>query len=263
MQDSRTSQIPLPPEQPVQPRLVPQQALRNSMAPPSPNPAIATASISPEPAPASNPVNYPQPQTSPSSPPPGTQNPASYSQPTQNTAPISPTGEYLPNISKPLIEELVYEWQAPNRPFKERTKQFYTTIITIAALISLIFALIGQAPMIAVIAAIVFLFYVLSTIPPTKVLTQLTTYGIRQEEQLYYWEELGRFWLDEIHDQPAIHIEVSRFPTRLTLLVGKGDLSILVDILSEVLIMQKPAPTLYEKIGAWLQEKIPLDIDKD
>lgn len=170
--------------------------------------------------------------------------------------------EYFPGTVKPQVEELVYEWQAPSRPFKQRSKQFYTTVITISTLISLILFLSGQILPIAVIVAVVFLFYVLSTIEPGNVITQLTTYGIRHEEQLYFWEELGRFWLDETYGQRMIHIEVARFPNRLTLLVGQGDEAQLIDMLSEVLIFEKPAPTTYEKIAQWLEKQIPLEVEK-
>lgn len=169
---------------------------------------------------------------------------------------------YFPNIARPTAEELVYEWQAPSRPFKERSRKFYTTVIIISILISLILFFAGQFLPIAVIVAVVFLFYVLSTIPPTTVVTQFTTFGIRFEEQLYYWEELGRFWFDEAHGQRMVHLEVARFPNRLTLMIGQADELLIEEMLGEILLQQKPLPTTYEKAAAWLAEKLPLEVDK-
>lgn len=171
--------------------------------------------------------------------------------------------EYFPGIIKPDPEQVVYSWEAPSRPFKEKSKQFYTTVITIATLVSLILFFSGQILPIAVIVAVVFLFYVMSTIPPTTVMTQLTNYGIRYEEQLYFWGELGNFWLDEAYDQRMIHIEITRFPNRLTLMIGDGNERLIVEMLSEVLPFNKPAPTTYEKVAEWLAKKIPLELDKE
>lgn len=188
----------------------------------------------------------------------------------QNQASSMPQGgyqqpqmtEYFPGVPKPDPEQVVYAWEAPSRPFQEKSRQFYTTVITIATLISLILFFAGQILPIAVIVAVVFLFYVMSTIPPTQVLTRFTNYGIRYEEQLYFWEELGNFWTDETHGQRMIHVEIGRFPNRLTLMIGQGDEDLIVDMLSEVLPFQKPVPTTYERAAEWLAKKIPLELDK-
>ena len=105
--------------------------------------------------------------------------------------------DYIQDIAKPRSEDMVLEWKAPSRPFKKRNRQYHTTVITIALLLSLILFFAGQILTIAVVFAVAFLVYVMSTIPPHAVKNKLTTYGIRIEDNLYYWEELGRFWFDE------------------------------------------------------------------
>jgi hypothetical protein len=40
--------------------------------------------------------------------------------------------------------------------------------------------------------------------------------------------------------------------------VNKDDMQL---VLSEVLLNQQPPPTAYEKAAAWLQEKLPIDIE--
>ncbi|MCA9368984.1 hypothetical protein KC721_01690 [Candidatus Woesebacteria bacterium] len=169
--------------------------------------------------------------------------------------------DFFPGFARPMPEELVYEWVAPSRPFKKRSKRHYTTVVTIALLIALIFFFIRQFMPVAVIGALVFLYYVMTHVQPEDVHTQITTYGIRYENQLYYWEEMGRFWFDEQHGQTMLKIEVSRFPDRLTLLLKDADQTLLIEILSQVLLFEKPPLTTYEKVAGWLSEKIPLDID--
>src|SRR5688572_8191789 len=57
----------------------------------------------------------------------------------------------------PQQEEIVLEWDAPNRPFKKRNRQYYTTVAIIVFLISLILFFAGQFLPIAVVIAVAFL----------------------------------------------------------------------------------------------------------
>ncbi len=167
-----------------------------------------------------------------------------------------------PGMYKPLPEEKILVWQAASRPFKKRNKKYFSTIAIIALLISLILGFAGQLVAITVVISVAFLAYVLSVIPPQDITYQITTYGIRVENNLYYWEELGRYWFTEKYDQEILNIETLRFPGRITLLLGDQNQQLIDRILSEVLLNQKPEPTLYEKTSLWLQEKIPLDLEE-
>jgi hypothetical protein len=160
-----------------------------------------------------------------------------------------------------LPEQIIVEWHAPNRPFKKRNRQYYTTIAIIVFLICLILFFAGQFLPIAVVVAVGFLAYVLSAIPPEVVTNKLTTYGIRSAENLYYWTELGRFWFTERYGYTLVHVEVARFPHHLTLLLGDHTEEEMTELLSEVLLKEKPLPTTFDKAATWLQEKIPLDTE--
>lgn len=168
-------------------------------------------------------------------------------------------GTHFPGVSKPLPELTVIEWEAPSRPFKARSRQFFSSILIIGLLISLILFFAGQVLPIAVVVAIIFLVYVMSVVPPGMVKHALTTSGIRIENKLYYWEEMGTFWYTQKYGQKLLHIEIARFPTRLVMLLGEVTEEEMTRILSEVLIQHQPEPTFYEKATEWLQEKIPLE----
>lgn len=159
----------------------------------------------------------------------------------------------------PQREEVLAEWEAPSRPFKKRNRQYYTTIAAIVFLISLILLFAGQFLPVAVVIAVGFLAYVLSSVPPQLVNNKITTHGIRTEDQLYYWEELGRFWFDQRFGQEFVNVEVARFPNQVTLLLGAQDKNELEKLLGQVLLQERPKLTSYDKAAKWLQEKIPLD----
>ncbi len=170
--------------------------------------------------------------------------------------------QVAPWMYKPLPEEDILAWTAPSRPFKKRNKKYFSTVATIALLISLILGFAGQFAAITVVIAVAFLAYVLSVVPPQNVNYKITTWGVRVENNLNYWEELGRFWFTQKYEDTLLNIESARFPNRVTMLIGDQDQEVITAILSEVLLNQKPEPTLYEKAASWLQEKIPLEIEE-
>jgi len=196
----------------------------------------------------------------------GTQPPPTEAAASQRTPFPTPPGiemsEVFPGVVKPISETLVYQWESMSRPFKTRKKQFYTTTTTIVILLALILFFAGQVLTVAVVLSLAFMAYVFSVIPPTTILQQITTYGIRIGKELYLWQELGRFWFDKKHGQTLLIVEVARFPNRLTMvLVDKAQKEELKVILSEVLLHQRPDLTRVEKASKWLEKKFPLEIE--
>ncbi|MBT4124366.1 MAG: hypothetical protein HN981_00085 [Candidatus Pacebacteria bacterium] len=164
-----------------------------------------------------------------------------------------------PGMYKPVPETLLLEWMAISRPFRKRNKQFFTTVLVIALLLSLILFFSGQYLPIAMVFSVVFLNYVLAVVPPTEIKHSVTTFGMNVEGNLYYWQELGRFWFDKKYGSLTLHVETARFPGRLTLVLPKEKKKEVSDILSEVLLQQKPPLSTFEKIAKWMQEKFPLE----
>lgn len=164
-----------------------------------------------------------------------------------------------PGLYKPVPEIVIFEWEAPSRPFKKRNRQFFVTVMTIALLVSLILFFSRQFLPIAVVIAVLFLLYVLQAVPPHQVKHKISTFGITIEGTLYYWEELGRFWFEKKYDQLLLKIETIRFPGRITLVVPEEHRSVTAEILAEVLLEQKPELTSFEKAANWLQDRVPLE----
>ncbi len=167
-----------------------------------------------------------------------------------------------PGFYRPIPEETLVEWDAPARPFKKRNRQFFSTIIIIAILISLILFFAGQVLPVAVVISIVFLVYVTAVIPPQNLHYKLTNYGIYIEKEAFSWLSMGRFWFDDKSGQRVLEIELYKFPGRLTFVLVDGQTpreKDLAEVLSEVLLQEKPEPTTYEKVADWLKDKVPLE----
>ncbi|NQU83513.1 MAG: hypothetical protein HQ536_02270, partial [Parcubacteria group bacterium] len=95
-------------------------------------------------------------------------------------------------------------WKAPCRPFKKRDREFWTTVLTIIFLISLILLFVKEWFLIATIFSLTFVYYVLSTVPPEEVEYSLTNRGVRFIENEYPWENFYRFWISKKYDQQLL-----------------------------------------------------------
>jgi len=157
-------------------------------------------------------------------------------------------------------EEILLRWTAASRPYKKRDREFYTTIAIIVFLLSTIAFFIGQSMLIAVIVSFAFVAYVLAAVPPEKVEHTITTYGIRTENKLYVWGELGRFWFSETLGQKVLHVEYfNRFLSRISLVLGEVKEEQIKQVLLQYVPHETPLPSFVEKAADWLQKKIPLE----
>ena len=178
------------------------------------------------------------------------------------TPPGIEMSEIFPGVVKPIAERTIYQWQSPARVFKKRNSKYLTNLTTIVLLLSLILFFSGQVLTVAVVLSVAFMAYVMTSIPPHKITQKITTYGIRQEAKIYYWEELGRFWFETKHGQIVMKVEVGRFPNQLILVVNNEDEKKLIrQYLADVLLEQKPEPTTTDKVADWLTKKFPIDLE--
>ena len=167
-----------------------------------------------------------------------------------------------PGYYRPVPEEILVTWKAPARPFKKRNKKFFRTVFTIALLVALILFFAGQILPVALVISVVFLVYVMAMIPPQDVSVKLTNYGFYIDKEAFAWYEMGRFWFEQKQGLDVLMIELNRFPNRLSLVLVDGltpRKEDLAEVLSEVLLREKPKPSAFEKVSHFLSEKIPLD----
>lgn len=152
------------------------------------------------------------------------------------------------------------EWKAPSRVFKKRDKEYFTTIASIAVLLAIILIFFKEWLLIMVIVALVFVSYVMATVPPEEVEHKITNQGVTTGGKSYKWEDLARFWLGEKHNQKILFVETQiKFPRRLILLLGVTNEAEVKKTLSEYLPYEEPEKTWMDKAGDWLTKNIPLE----
>lgn len=166
----------------------------------------------------------------------------------------------------PQPEYLLLEWIADSRVVIRRSREFYSSASVIVLLFSLILLSFNQITLIVVMLAILFITYVLSTVKAEDVVHQITTYGIRYQGRLYYWGQMGRFWVQMNHGVPEVHVEAPVFvANRMILLAANArspeavSVDDIVDALGRYLPYEEPLPTQVDKWVKWLSEKFPLE----
>jgi len=161
---------------------------------------------------------------------------------------------------KPVKMQSLLKWTAPERPFKKRDKEFFTTVAAIAVLLAIIFLFIKEWMAIGVIASLVFVGYVLATVEPEKTEHEITTRGVVTGGRLYKWEELRGFWFSEKWKSQLLNIDTNiRFPGRLMMLLSTAKQTEIKKILEKYVQFEEPEETFMDRSAKWLQEKVPLE----
>jgi len=156
--------------------------------------------------------------------------------------------------------QTLLSWEAPERVFKKKNKEFWTTILSVALLVSIILFFAKEYFLIAAIFALIFLFYVLSTNPPQIMKYKITNQGVFWGKAKYEWGSLWRFWFQEKEGQTILNIDTRlAFPKRLILLLGNQNKKEIRQILEDFIPYEKVGPDFIEKSTRWLAKTFPFE----
>lgn len=159
-----------------------------------------------------------------------------------------------------VAANVLTEWTSPARPYKHRTREFYTTILSIAFLLGVILLLLKEFLLIGVIMAFAFLSYVLATHQPENVTHQISEAGITTDHKLYKWDELTQFWFKKQWDQEVLYCKtVKPLPGVILLVILPDQKNKLVSLLADHLPQETPTDSFVDKASRWLGQKIPLE----
>lgn len=175
-------------------------------------------------------------------------------------------GQPSPVYYQPAPEQLLLQWQADSRVSIRRSREYYSSLAVIVLLISLILFFAGQILLIFVLLSFLFISYVLATVKAEQVKIQVTSYGIRYNGKLYYWYQLGRFWIRKNRGIEEVHVEAPVFMGSELILLGSNEQSAepvtaddISEMLSRFLVYEEPIPSQIDNWVQWLEEKFPLE----
>ncbi len=163
----------------------------------------------------------------------------------------------VPSTSENQKEEDLFTWRAPSRPFKTRTREFYVTLFAIVGLVGLILFIAEGAMPVILLIAIVFLFYILSTVVPEEIEYKITNRGIKIAGGKTEWNLMGRFWFTKRMESDLLVIETFVIPGRLELVVREEDIESIRKNLSSYLNEEEIQPSGLERATNWFSSKLP------
>lgn len=156
-------------------------------------------------------------------------------------------------------EEVYAAWSSPSRLFKKRDREFFVNILAIVFLLSVILVFIREFVLIAAVLSIVFLIYVLSTVPPEEIKHRITSLGIESGGHFYRWEECADFWFEEQWGQHIMVLRLYMSP-RLTILLADQHREKIRDYIAKhIPFREEPDRTWVDNAARWITEKIPLE----
>lgn len=154
------------------------------------------------------------------------------------------------------------EWQAPGRPYKTRSNEFYINALLIMTAVEiLVYLIFKDFALMTVIFSLVFLTFALAKVPPHPLFFKISSEGIRVEDHFYIWEELYDFYFMKSHGQEVLHVRTKAyFPGELIITLGTIQVNEIKSVLLPFLPFREYVkPTLVQRAGDWLERTFPLE----
>ena len=157
-------------------------------------------------------------------------------------------------------EKILFEWEAAERPFKRRNRDFWITAISILVLVSVVLIFAKEFFLIVALGSALFLYYVQSTVPPSVVKNRITNRGVYFGEIFYPWDNLVSFWFGKSLDSQMIFFETAlRFPPQVSLVILPKDQIKLKELIIKKLPLIKNPPGFVDKLTNWFAKRLPLE----
>jgi hypothetical protein len=162
------------------------------------------------------------------------------------------------DAKKKFIQEKdLYSWEASARPFKKRNKEYFVTIIVMAAIVALVlFFAEGFMPVILIVA-LVFLYYTLNTVEPEKITYKITNLGVKVADRRLDWEVVSKFWFSKKMDTKILVLELSIIPRRLDLVINPKDINVIRKAMKGHAPEDETPPSQIDKAIDWVSDKLP------
>jgi hypothetical protein len=156
-------------------------------------------------------------------------------------------------------EEVSLSWSSPSRVFKRRDKEYFTNIGAIVFLLTVILVFAREFVLVGAVLSIVFLVYVLSTVPPEDVPHSISNLGIESAGHYYRYEELVEFWFEEQWGQ-TLFILRPLMGSRIIILLGSMDKEKVKETVKQhIAFREQPEKSWVDNAASWLSKKVPLE----
>lgn len=157
-------------------------------------------------------------------------------------------------------EKTLFEWEGLERAFKTRDRDFWVTVVSILILVSVILIFIKEFFLIVALFSAIFLYYVLSTVPPAKIKNKITNRGIHFGEAKYEWSALRRFWFQKSLNSDMVLFETNlKIPRQIGLVINPDDQEKIKEIVVKKIPLLESSLTFVDKLTKWFLIRLPLE----
>ncbi len=163
-----------------------------------------------------------------------------------------------PLVGGPVQKELLWEWEAAERPFTPLNREVFSTILAGVFLLAVILFFIEGVMPVVMLASFVFLWYVLGTVKPGNTIHRLLTWGIETNGKIYPWEMMRRFWIEGQGENRMLVVELTQiWPRHLRVMIDNEETeAVLREVMLELLVEDEPAPNWVDKGAKWLEKRV-------
>jgi hypothetical protein len=155
-------------------------------------------------------------------------------------------------------EKTLIEWTAAERAFKKRDKDFWITAVASLILFSVVLVFIQEFFLIVALVSVLFLYYVLSTVPPQEVKYKITNRGVHFGDSKYSWDILLRFWFRKSLNVELLEFETNlRVPRQISLVINENDKEEIKKIVVKKLPLVESSTNFVDKLAKWWNDKMP------
>ena len=154
-----------------------------------------------------------------------------------------------------LTEKKILDWESYDRPHKVWGKEFYSSVIVIAFLVSVILFFIEGVMPVVVVWSLVFMLWAMNKTEPKLTNNKMTTWGLRSTDKLYSFEEMNQFWFETKWSTRLLRINLSQSPWHVVFVISENIEDKIKEELSKRVPFMEPVPTAIDKFTKWLGEK--------
>ena len=157
-------------------------------------------------------------------------------------------------------EKVLFEWEAAERAYQKKTKDYWVTAVAILILVSVILIFIKEFFLIVALMSVLFLYYALSAVPPGKVKNKITNRGIYFGELRYSWADLDKFWFKKSLSNQTVNFATTlKFPRMVALVIDPKDQEKIKEIVLKRIPLLEESPTFVDKVTTWFSQHLPLE----
>ena len=141
-------------------------------------------------------------------------------------------------------KEIYLAWEIQGRPDKKTVnKKMSRTLMVVGIVVSLLLAIMGEFFLILVIGSVIFVSYVLSSTPSASSKFEVSSHGVKFDEETYYWQQLKRFFFMDASGTELLAVDtINPLPGRLFIAFRPADRERIMELLASRLPFLKEQP---------------------